>query len=111
MEDYRELLPEFGRRLRQMRKEMGLTQEEFAERACINSKYYSQIERGDKNITLISLDRIAMGFDVSLGELFRFPTDEPLSDEAGEAVALMTRLIQKGGKKKIRQILALLREM
>ena len=48
-----------GRRLKTLRKRVALTQEELAERAGINPKYISGIERGRENPTLDTLLRLA----------------------------------------------------
>ena len=110
MERKTDIRVELGRRIRQLRKILGLTQSMIAERASLNQNYYGEIERGLRNITLLNIQRIADVLDVSLEELFRFQTEKPLPDEAVELIAQINRLLQKGNKKKIRQVLVILRE-
>ena len=52
-----------------MRKEQGLSQEELADRAGVHRTYVSQIERGVKNATFVSLDKIAQALETPLAEL------------------------------------------
>jgi len=53
-----------GRRIRELRKARGLTQEGVAEAASINPKYFGAIERGEVNLSLSTLDRIAKALNV-----------------------------------------------
>lgn len=48
-----------GKRLRQIRLELGLSQEAFAQRIGVHRTYMGAIERGERNLTLRSLERIA----------------------------------------------------
>ncbi len=57
----------YGERLRALRKERGLSQEEVALRAEITPSYYGQLERGTANPTVSILEKICdvMGFSIS----------------------------------------------
>jgi transcriptional regulator with XRE-family HTH domain len=59
-----------GRRIRELRVEQDLTQEELAVRATITWHYVSAIERGTKAATVETLTAIAAALDLSLSELF-----------------------------------------
>jgi len=59
-----------GQRLRTYRIQRGLTQEELAEKADLHSTYIGQAERGEKNLTLISLEKILIALDVSFSDFF-----------------------------------------
>lgn len=63
------VLRDFGRRLAQLRHEAGLTQEEVAERSGRHANYIGDIERGQRNPSLMVLLAIAGALDVSLSEL------------------------------------------
>ena len=58
-----------GARVRELRLAQGLSQEELAARANLDRTYISQVERGVKNVTIVSLDRMAAGLGVTLAEL------------------------------------------
>lgn len=54
----------FAMNLRQRRLELSLSQEVLAERAGVHRTYIGMLERGEKNATLISIERIATALDV-----------------------------------------------
>ncbi|MDO9574746.1 MAG: helix-turn-helix transcriptional regulator, partial [Candidatus Contubernalis sp.] len=66
----RNILTEFGGRLRQLRKERGLTQEKLAAMAGIHYTYVGVVERGEKNISLVNIGRLAEALDVEVVDLF-----------------------------------------
>jgi transcriptional regulator with XRE-family HTH domain len=59
-----------GSRIRSLRETGGLTQEELGEKAGLNYKYIGELERGDVNVSLDSLVKIAEALDVKIGDLF-----------------------------------------
>lgn len=61
----------FGRAVRRLREEQDINQEEAAERCGLHRTYYSGIERGVRNVSLINIERIAKGLKTSLSDLFR----------------------------------------
>lgn len=64
------LLKEFGLKVQQRRKELGISQEELAYRAGFHRTYIGMIERAERNITLSNLKRLADALGVELKELF-----------------------------------------
>lgn len=60
-----------GRNLRAYRLEKGLSQEDFAEVVGVHRTYMGGLERGERNLTLQSLERIAEVIGVEPGELLR----------------------------------------
>lgn len=60
----------FGQRLKLLRKEKGMTQEDLAFKVGVDRSYMGFIERGEKNVTLKRLVDIAKAFKISLSELF-----------------------------------------
>ena len=65
----KELLQKFGQRLRKLREEKGLSQEQLAYTAEISTNQIGRIERGEINATLSTLNVIAVALKVSLAEL------------------------------------------
>lgn len=59
-----------GLRLRAIREDKGLTQEEAAERAAIHAKHLGVIEGGGTNPTFGTLVALAFAYDVSLATFF-----------------------------------------
>jgi transcriptional regulator with XRE-family HTH domain len=60
----------FGRRVRELRKQSGLSQEQLAERAGLHWTYVSGVERGLRTPGLDVIGRLAQGLGVSPAELF-----------------------------------------
>lgn len=60
----------FGRAIRRVREEQGINQEEAAERCGLHRTYYSGIERGIRNVSLVNVERIAKGLKTGLPKLF-----------------------------------------
>lgn len=58
-----------GKALRARRLEIGLSQDDFADRIQMHRAYYSAIERGEKNITLATFHRVAAGLQARMSEL------------------------------------------
>ena len=61
-----------GIRIAELRKDKGLTQEKLAEITHLNRTFVGYIEKGDRNPTNETLNKIAKALDVSLSELFKF---------------------------------------
>ena len=60
-----------GASIRRRREAMGFSQEGFAAHIGMHRTYYSAIERGEKNLQLDTLERVAVGLGASLWEVFR----------------------------------------
>lgn len=65
------LLVAIGTAVRLLRKKKGISQENLAEAAGLHRTYVGMIERGEKNITVLSATRIAKALGVSLSALIR----------------------------------------
>ncbi len=59
-----------ARRLRLLRAERGWSQEVLAEAAGLHRTYVSSIERGERNVGIDNVERLAGAFGVEIGELF-----------------------------------------
>lgn len=67
----KKILIRFGDKVRELRKEKNLSQEELSFKANLHRTYIGMIERAEKNITLINMEKIAHALDVSLDELLK----------------------------------------
>ena len=65
------ILKIFGDRVRELRKEKDISQEELAHRADLHRTYIGMIERAEKNLTLLNIERIAIALEVKISELFK----------------------------------------
>lgn len=59
-----------GERIRELRKSAGITQEELGEKAELSYKFIGELERGQVNVSLDSIARIAEALGVKIGDLF-----------------------------------------
>lgn len=66
----KEVLVKFGQRVMELRKEKNLSQEELSFKANLHRTYIGMIERAEKNITLVNIEKIAKALNVELKELF-----------------------------------------
>ena len=61
----------FGKAVRSRRQRLGVSQEEFADMCGLDRTYIGGIERGERNLGLVNIEKIARTFRISLAELFR----------------------------------------
>lgn len=64
-----ELLVHFGNAVRSLRLAHGWSQEEFADRIGIHRTYIGDVERGERNLGLLNVGRIASALDIKLSAL------------------------------------------
>ena len=78
-DELRTIREALGNRIRQLRKQRGWSQEEFADKAHIHRTFAGSLERGEKNVSFHALVLISHCFEIALSELFA-------GLEAGESV-------------------------
>ena len=71
MNSKQNILIKFGERVREIRKEKGLSQEELAHKADLHRTYIGMIERAEKNITLINIEKIANALETEIITLLK----------------------------------------
>lgn len=62
----------FGTRLRALRKAKGLSQESMALMCGLDRTYIGGVERGERNISLVNIHRIATALGLDVRELFKW---------------------------------------
>lgn len=62
----------FGKRLRALRKQRELTQEQLAAEAGLDRTYLASIERGERNVSLQNIMKLTNALEIFAGELFKF---------------------------------------
>ena len=62
---------EFGKRVRRLRTEQGRTQEQLAATSGMHFTYVASVERGERNISLENIVRLAHALGVDAGDLTR----------------------------------------
>ena len=63
------MLVRFGQRLRELRSARGFSQESLADEAGLHRTYVSSVERGERNIGLLNIERLAVALRLPPGEL------------------------------------------
>lgn len=63
-------LKTLGARVRQLRKNAGYSQEDFALEIGLDRTYMGGVERGERNVAVLNLHKIAAGLGVAVGDLF-----------------------------------------
>ena len=66
----KEIRKGLGKRIRELRRSGGFTQEKLGEKAGLNYKFIGELERGQVNVSLDSLAKIAEALMVKVGDLF-----------------------------------------
>ena len=66
------IIDDVGKRIKELRNNLGLSQEKLALKAGIDRTYLAGIENGKRNATLISLEKIVNALEVTLSEFFNY---------------------------------------
>lgn len=84
-------LPEaVGNRIRELRKAKGWTQEQLAEAAGLHYSYIGGVERGNRNISLETLEKISKGLQVPVEQIFQFKEDSAYRRALDEHIAVIS---------------------
>ncbi|HPN38449.1 MAG TPA: helix-turn-helix transcriptional regulator [Melioribacteraceae bacterium] len=65
-----EILINFGKKIKSERLKQGVSQEKLAELSGLHRTYIGMIERAEKNITLLNIEKIALALGIEIRELF-----------------------------------------
>lgn len=60
-----------GQRVKEKRLQLGLSQEKFALSINMDRTYFASVEKGKRNISILNIEKIAKGLNISLSELFQ----------------------------------------
>lgn len=60
-----------GARIRELRAQLGISQEKFAMKIGMDRTYFASVELGKRNVSIVNIEKIANGLGVSLSELFQ----------------------------------------
>lgn len=71
MESKHEILNIFGENVRKYRRLLNISQEELAHKADLHRTYIGMIERAEKNITLVNIEKIANALEVQIKDLLK----------------------------------------
>lgn len=97
MQNIKELV---GARVRELRKERGLSQEELAHLANLHPTYIGKLERGERNMSVESLEKAASALGLSLEQLFRHLQPEKDDEDSVTLNQIINRLYGKSTDEK-----------
>jgi transcriptional regulator with XRE-family HTH domain len=72
MHNQNSILVQFGKNVSKLRKSKNLSQEQLAHKSGLHRTHIGMIERAERNITLLNIEKLANGLEISIDELFRF---------------------------------------
>lgn len=61
-----------GKRVKELRNKLGISQEELADLAGLDRTYITSVECGKRNISIVNIEKLARALKVSLAEFFTF---------------------------------------
>ena len=64
-----DILIRFGKHVREVRVKLGISQERLGELARMHRTYIGMIERAEKNVTLINIEKLARALKISISDL------------------------------------------
>ena len=64
-----DILKKFGQKVKQLRQEKNWTQENLAEKTGLHRTYIGSIERNERNVSILNIERIAEAFGLTASEL------------------------------------------
>lgn len=99
---------QFGRKLKNIRLNRNLSQEELAFQCNMQASHIGQLERGQKNPTLDTLKKISVGLNMSLCELLNFENGDE-SANSNKTVNKINAYLNKLTPKQQEQVLAIIK--
>ncbi|MEK4385958.1 helix-turn-helix transcriptional regulator [Solibacillus sp. FSL W7-1436] len=108
-----ELIKVICANIREVRKINGLTQEELAEKCGLHTTYLAGVERGERNITMQTLEKIAHGLEISPIELLKFEgldIDEQFFNKQ-EKLKVLLNIMNDFNEREISRIINIVQEI
>ena len=101
------ILKFLGSRIRDMRKNQRLSQEQLAEVSGLHHTYIGAVERGERNISIKSLLKITTALKISMGEVFE-SVDPERNDMENRVISQVLTLIRNENKNTLKRLHLLL---
>ncbi len=102
-----------GSNIKEIRKLKKLTQEELAEKCGLQTSYLAGVERGDRNITIQTLEKIIEGLEEAPSSIFKFDTlnYDNKYFEKKELIMILQNLIEDKSETEVRLVLNIANEI
>jgi transcriptional regulator with XRE-family HTH domain len=96
-----------GKKIRIIRKAKSLTQEALAEKAGLHFSYIGGLERGERNVSLDSLEKIIMALDMSAEEFFDFQIRSKSTSKKQQVIDEINQVLKVRDIKELKMIQSL----
>jgi len=100
-----------GKKISSLRKGRGMTQEELGDKAGLHWTYIGGVERGEKNLTIKSLEKIARALNVSLKDLLSPVKLTSPKTEKEKLLGEITRILKRQKEKDLQLILKVIKDV
>lgn len=102
-----------GSNIKEIRKTKKMTQEELAEKCSLQSSYLAGVERGERNITLQTLEKIIIGLEEVPASIFNFEGLDINQDyfDKKELITLLLNIVENKSDAEIRLIMNIASEI
>ena len=104
-------LKQFGKQVRLLRKSQELSQEDLAEKAGLHSTYIGGIERGERNLSLKSIDKIAKALRTDIREFFLPQLEKRVSVDVNNIISDIFRVLIKKEVADLRLIRSIIKDI
>ncbi|MNW41906.1 anaerobic benzoate catabolism transcriptional regulator [compost metagenome] len=99
-----------GEKIRLVRKAQGITQEKLSELSGLSEKYLSDTERGARNISLESLEKIMQALKLKPHELFLYEDTDTINEDKHQLIEMFHPLLVDRDIQEIRFLLKIVQE-
>jgi transcriptional regulator with XRE-family HTH domain len=100
-----------GKRIRDLRKQRGLSQEQLAEQANFHYTYIGGVERAEKNISVLNLVKISNALNVGLYDLFEYTRLSNRTKDKSEDLEHIVNLLLSLNSSDVKKVKNILMEM
>ncbi|MNC44932.1 HTH-type transcriptional regulator SinR [compost metagenome] len=107
----KDILKLVGARIKVLRKKRGLSQEALGEKGGFHFSYIGQIERGEKNVSLVNLAKIANTLEVNVAQLFTYVHEDNELTVVDVEVKEIVMMLRQSNLEKVRMAKNVVREI
>ncbi len=106
-----ELLINLGARIRDIRKSQGLSQEVLAEKSDTTPHYIGQIERAQTNVSINTLQKIALALGVNINDFFSFLPPAKILTKKDQLISEIISLVKNEDEEKVKITYGILKDI
>jgi len=100
-----------GQRVRELRKQRGLSQERLGEQSSLSGKFVGEVERGEKSISIDSLYKVSVSLGVPLGQLTNVGRSRRATVPSQDAEKIFALVSDRHSTAKLRRAYNMLRQI